>query len=81
MSAPILPPSAWATGPTCTGCSDYARGYAAAWADAQATLPTFQHTHPAIADSVARMFAGWDGAEAAHRRSVARFRAERGKSA
>lgn len=31
--------------------------------------------HPAVADSVSRMFAGWDGAQAADARSGARFRA------
>ncbi len=77
MSAPIVPPSAWHHGPSCTSCTDWARGYAAAWADALAALPTCQHTHPAIASSVAEMFPQWDGAEAAHHRSVARFHAER----
>lgn len=79
MTAPLIPPSAWDHGPTCGHCADYARGYAAAWADARAILSTCQHTHPAIAQSVAEMFAGWDGAEAAHRRSIQRFHAERRK--
>ena len=30
--------------------------------------------HPAIVESVARTFAGWDGADAAEDRSVTRFR-------
>ena len=34
--------------------------------------------HPAVADSVARIFHGWDGAEAAHARSVADFHAWHG---
>lgn len=78
MSAPTMPPSAWEHGPSCHHCADWARGYAAAWSDALATLPTCQHTHPAIADSVREFFPGWDGAEAAHRRSVQRFRTEQG---
>ena len=32
------------------------------------------HAHPAIVESVARTFAGWDGADAAEDRSVTRFR-------
>ena len=32
------------------------------------------HIHPHISASAERMFSGWDGAEAAHRRSVERFR-------
>ena len=36
--------------------------------------PPCEHTHNAIADSVARMFPHWDGAHAAHLRSVDRFR-------
>lgn len=34
------------------------------------------HIHPQIAASVRELFNGWDGAEAAQRRSVERFRAE-----
>lgn len=34
------------------------------------------HVHPQIAESVREMFAGWDGAEQAAQRSVARFKAE-----
>lgn len=74
----MIPPSAWSDhAPTCNHCADWVKGYATAWADAQATMPTCQHTHPAIADSVARMFQGWDGAQAALKRSVTRFRTER----
>lgn len=53
--------------------------YARAWQEGREygrTEVSCFHTHPAIADSVARMFAGWDGAHAAHMRSVTRFRAE-----
>lgn len=53
--------------------------YAAAWRagfEAGRESMTCQHVHPAIAASVAEIFAGWDGAQAAHLRSVARFRAE-----
>lgn len=50
--------------------------YRAGWEDALRTHPPCHHTHPAIAASVAEMFSGWDGAHAAHLRSVARFRAE-----
>ncbi|SFV21317.1 hypothetical protein [Micrococcus terreus] len=32
------------------------------------------HVHPRISASAERMFSGWEGAEAAHRRSVERFR-------
>lgn len=46
----------------------------AGWRAALAAHPPCEHVHPAVADSVARVFAGWDGAEAAHARSVARFR-------
>ncbi|HRO31292.1 hypothetical protein [Citricoccus sp.] len=46
------------------------------YARALATLTPCEHTHPAIATSVAAMFPQWDGAEAAHRRSVAQFHAE-----
>ena len=39
--------------------------YRAGWEDALRTHPPCHHTHPAIAASVAEMFAGWDGAAAA----------------
>ncbi len=48
----------------------YAEGYAAGLAEGLAQGAS----HPAVVESVARTFAGWDGAEAAHARSVARFR-------
>lgn len=57
-------------GPSC-GCGDWARVAALVLALAEAHDCT---THPVIVDSVRRMFGGWDGAEAAHARSVARFR-------
>lgn len=34
------------------------------------------HVHPQIAASVRELFNGWDGEQAAHRRSIERFRAE-----
>ncbi|WP_336705787.1 hypothetical protein [Micrococcus terreus] len=48
--------------------------YRAGWEDALRTYPPCEHTHRAIAESVAEMFRGWDGAHAAHLRSVDRFR-------
>lgn len=48
----------------------YAQGHAAGLAEGLAQGAS----HPAVVESVARTFAGWDGAEAAHARSVARFR-------
>lgn len=36
------------------------------------------HIHPLISDSASRIFAGWDGAGAAGRRSVERFRRQQG---
>lgn len=49
--------------------------FQAGWNAALAAHPPCEHVHPAIVDSVARVFAGWDGAAAAHARSVADFRA------
>lgn len=46
----------------------------AGWRAALEAHPPCEHVHPAVADSVARIFHGWGGAEAAHARSVARFR-------
>lgn len=57
-------------GPSC-GCGDWARVAALVLALAEAHDCT---THPVIVDSVRRMFPEWAGAEAAHARSVARFR-------
>lgn len=53
--------------------------YARAWQEGREygrTEVSCFHTHPAVADSVARMFPAWDGARVAHLRSVARFRDE-----
>lgn len=47
----------------------YAAGYAQGHADAAGLGPA----HPAVADSVARMFSSWDGPDAAHARSIVRF--------
>ena len=44
------------------------------WEACLKTHPPCEHTHRAIAQSVAEMFPGWDGAHAAHLRSVDRFR-------
>lgn len=46
----------------------------AGWRAALEAHPPCEHVHPAIADSVSRIFHGWDGEAAAHARSVARFR-------
>ena len=70
------------SGPTCRHCADWAYGYAEGYAQGHASCLAAGRVqgaaegpaHPAIADSVARMFAGWDGAEAAHARSAAHFR-------
>lgn len=52
----------------------YAAAYAQGHADGLAEGLAQGAAHPAVRDSVARIFHGWDGAEAAHARSVARFR-------
>lgn len=52
----------------------YAAAYAQGHADGLAEGLAQGAAHPAVRDSVARWFPGWDGAEAAHARSVARFR-------
>ncbi|MCV7744781.1 hypothetical protein [Micrococcus luteus] len=52
--------------------------FQAGWNAALAAHPPCEHVHPAVADSVARIFHGWDGAEAAHARSVADFHAWHG---
>ena len=49
--------------------------FQAGWNAALAAHPPCEHVHPAVADSVARIFHGWDGADAAHARSVADFHA------
>lgn len=87
--AQVVPrPSAVAlshAGPSCD-CGDWARGYGARAAEVAARARAEGHaaglaeglaagpTHPAVAESVARMFDGWDGAAAAHARSVTTFR-------
>lgn len=48
----------------------YAEGHAAGLAEGLAQGAS----HPAVVESVARTFAGWDGPDAAAARSVARFR-------
>lgn len=53
----------------------YAAAYAQGHADGLAEGLAQGAAHPAITDSVARVFAGWDGAAAAHARSVADFHA------
>lgn len=52
----------------------YAAAYAQGHADGLAEGLAHGAAHPAVVESVARTFAGWDGAEAARARSVARFR-------
>ena len=47
----------------------------AGWDACLAEHPPCEHVHPAIEESVARVFHGWDGPDMAHARSVARFRA------
>lgn len=49
--------------------------YAAGWDAALRTNPPCEHVHPMVRDSVARVFAPWDGAEAALARSSRKFRA------
>ncbi len=53
----------------------YAAAYAQGHADGLAEGLAQGAAHPAVRDSVARWFHGWDGAEAAHARSVAHFQA------
>lgn len=68
-------------GPSCAVCSDWARGYAEGYAAGLAEGREAGRlegvaegpAHPAVVDSVARMFPEWDGADAAHSRSVAQF--------
>lgn len=54
----------------------YAAGYRAGLEQGRLEV-SCPHIHPQIAASVREMFAGWDGEQAAHRRSVERFRADR----
>ena len=51
----------------------YAAAYAQGHADGLAEGLAQGAAHPAVVESVARTFAGWDGAEAAHARSVTHF--------
>lgn len=57
--------------PTCP-CGDWGRAVALVLALASGHECA---AHPAIVDSVRRTFGTWDGAEAAHARSVAHFQA------
>lgn len=67
-------------GPTCANCADWAHGYASGHADGYsqgyAAAAGQGPAHPAVADSVSRMFGpSWDGPDAAAARSRARFHA------
>ncbi|GAA1118140.1 hypothetical protein [Citricoccus alkalitolerans] len=53
----------------------YAAGYRAGLEQGR-TEVSCAHIHPEIAASVAEMFPDWDGATAAQRRSIIRFRHE-----
>ena len=53
----------------------FAAAYAQGHADGLAEGLAQGAAHPAVRDSVARWVPGWDGAEAAHARSVAHFHA------
>ena len=53
----------------------FAAAYAQGHADGLAEGLAQGAAHPAVRDSVARWFPGWDGAEAAHARSVTHFHA------
>ena len=53
----------------------FAAAYAQGHADGLAEGLAQGAAHPAVVESVARIFHGWAGAEAAHARSVARFHA------
>lgn len=53
----------------------YAAGYRAGLEQGR-TEVSCPHVHPQITASMAEMFGPWDGEQAAHRRSVERFRAE-----
>lgn len=46
----------------------------AGWRAALRANPPCAHVHLAVADSVAGMFPGWDGADAAYARSAVRVR-------
>lgn len=51
----------------------YQRGYTTGLRDGLAQGPA----HPAVQQSVQRMFGDWDGAQAAQQRSVERFKQQR----
>ena len=53
----------------------WAAAYAQGHADGLAEGLAQGAAHPAVVESVARVFAGWDGAEAARARSVTHFHA------
>ncbi|WP_271437788.1 hypothetical protein [Micrococcus luteus] len=53
----------------------WAAAYAQGHADGLAEGLAQGAAHPAVVESVARVFAGWDGAEAARARSVTHFNA------
>lgn len=69
-------------GPSCAACADWAKGYAEGWGAGHALGraagrlegATEGPAHPAVVESVAPTFAGWDGLDAARARSVARVR-------
>lgn len=52
----------------------YAAAYAQGHADGLAEGLAQGAAHPAVVESVARIFHGWAGAEAAHARSIAAFK-------
>lgn len=72
-------------GPTCPRCADWSRGYAAGYPDGKADgmkeAAGLGPAHPAVVDSVTRMFPGWDGTAAARARSATRFHAWHRKEA
>lgn len=70
------------TSPTCQHCADWSHGYTvgyehgkkAGFTEGRITGSTEGPAHPAIVESVNRMFPDWDGYNAAMNRSVLRFR-------
>lgn len=65
-------------GPSCSRCADWAHGYADGYQDGHAAGyiagAAEGPAHPAVVDSVARIFHGWAGPAAALRASVHRVR-------
>lgn len=66
-------------GPSCSSCADWAHGYAEGYAaghtagfDAAAGMGP---AHPAVQESVARVFAGWAGPDEALHKSIRRVKA------